>query len=77
MALDLRGMRGDEAISELERFLDRSFGRMEQVSVLHGHGTGALKRMVREFLLNCGYVKRSYPADAEHGGDAYTIAELK
>ena len=44
--------------------------------VLHGHGTGALKRSVREALSNSRYVQRYAAAESDDGGDACTFIEL-
>jgi DNA mismatch repair protein MutS2 len=71
--LDLRGERVGDAMDRLEAFLDRLLreGRGRGF-VLHGHGTGALKRAVREALVESRYVRRSFPADPDDGGDACT-----
>jgi len=76
--VDLRGMRADEAISSLESFLDRSYGNEEAiVYALHGHGTGALKVAIRQWLRNgSAYVKSYGAAEREEGGDAFTAIEL-
>jgi DNA mismatch repair protein MutS2 len=76
--VDLRGMRADEATEVAERFLDGAAHGPDGVTfVLHGHGTGALKRAVRAWLPTCRYVKAWRPADADEGGDAYTVVLLK
>ena len=76
--LDLRGQRVDEALDAVEVFLDGLLNRGERVGfVLHGHGTGALKSAVRDHLRTSSYVDRSYAAEPEDGGDAYTVAWLK
>lgn len=75
---DMRGMRVDEALAAAERFLDQASRTRDRVAfLLHGHGTGALKQAVREWLPRAGSVKSWRPADAEEGGDAYTVVELK
>lgn len=75
--VDLRGMRVDEALRTLELELDRCMRAGEEaVHVLHGHGTGALKAAVREFLMRSPYVKRARPAESHEGGDGVTVAEL-
>jgi DNA mismatch repair protein MutS2 len=57
-SLDLRGKRYEEAMEELELYLDRSFraGRME-VTIIHGIGTGALREGTRKLLEGLPYVK--------------------
>jgi DNA mismatch repair protein MutS2 len=75
--LDLRGQRGDDAMREVERFLDRASRDSEAAAILlHGHGTGALKTMIREYLKTSPYAKRFRPGDATEGGDGATVVEL-
>lgn len=75
---DLRGKRVDEALEEIDTFLSRLAGRGEVVGwILHGHGTGALKVAVRDWLPSSPAVARWRPADADEGGDAYTIVEIR
>jgi DNA mismatch repair protein MutS2 len=75
--LDLRGARVDEALDQLDAFVDRmlSMGQMTAF-VLHGHGTGALKQAVREHLRLSAHVADSAPAEPEDGGDAFTVLWL-
>jgi DNA mismatch repair protein MutS2 len=75
--LDLRGERVDEALELVDRFLDdASRARYDAVFVLHGHGTGAMKRAVRQHLRGNPYIQSSSPANADQGGDAYTVGIL-
>jgi DNA mismatch repair protein MutS2 len=72
--LDLRGKRVDEALEEVDAFVDLMLRQNEPVAyVLHGHGTGALKLAVRSHLSAARYVKRAKPAEADDGGDAFTV----
>ena len=74
---DLRGVRVEEGLSQLESFLDRLFGRgMGEAFVLHGHGTGAMKTAVRQYLSASPYVAHSRPGKREEGGDAFTLLWL-
>ena len=74
---DLRGQRVDAAISIVEQHIDAMVMRGEGVAfILHGHGTGALKTAVRRWLPQAHRVQRWRPANADEGGDAYTIIEL-
>lgn len=76
--LDLRGERGDAALDRVDAFLDRLLSAGEPAGfVLHGHGTGALKLAVRSHLQASSYVADSGPADADSGGDAFTIFWLR
>jgi DNA mismatch repair protein MutS2 len=75
--IDLRGMRAEEAVEVAERFLDGMTLRPDRVAfVAHGHGTGALKRAVRAWLPTCAGVRRWRPANADEGGDGFTVVEL-
>ncbi|MBE0604368.1 MAG: Smr/MutS family protein, partial [Deltaproteobacteria bacterium] len=72
--LDLRGMYVDDAIPEVDSFLDRfALAQAPHAFIIHGHGTGALKAAVRRHLAQSPYVKRSLPAPREQGGDGVTI----
>jgi DNA mismatch repair protein MutS2 len=76
--LDLRGTRVEEALQRLERFLDEAMlGGYEGVFILHGHGTDALKRAVREALRHSPYVETFEPAATGQGGDALTAVVLR
>jgi DNA mismatch repair protein MutS2 len=76
--LDLRGERVEEALDKVDAFLDRLLNIGEQLGfVLHGHGTGALKSAVRAHLQASSYIEQSQPADADSGGDAFTIFWLR
>ena len=76
--VDLRGMRVDEALQRLEQFLDGCFGReFGSAFIIHGHGTGALKREVRSWLRNCAYVREQRPGNRYEGGDGVTAILLK
>ena len=75
--LDVRGMRVDEALAEVDRFLDRSLRTSEvAVFIIHGHGTGALRSAIREFLAEHGLVENMHAADVRHGGDGVTVVWL-
>jgi DNA mismatch repair protein MutS2 len=75
--LNLLGLRVHEALSQLETFLDRALlEQRNSVRIVHGMGTGALRRAVREFLAGSRYCSSySEPSRAE-GGGGVTIAEL-
>jgi len=78
MQLDLRGMRVEPALLELEQFLDRALiSGMSQVNILHGKGTGALMEAVGEFLGNQPYVKTFSFAHENYGGAGITEVEFK
>jgi DNA mismatch repair protein MutS2 len=75
--LDLRGERVDEAVGKVEAFLDRAAldGR-SPVFVIHGHGTGALRKAVREYLGRSHYVRKFQPGGKGQGGDGVTVVEI-
>ena len=78
LRLDLRGMRADVALSELEKFLDSAIlsGR-EELEVIHGRGTGALRREIHSFLKDFPAARSYRLAPEDQGGDGMTIVELK
>lgn len=75
--LDLRGHRVLEAVDELEKFLDHStVAHVSPVMIIHGHGTGAVKAAVRDYLRTSSYVDSSRPGEPYEGGDGVTVVEL-
>jgi DNA mismatch repair protein MutS2 len=75
--VDLRGMTAEEALDRLGEYLDQSFSsRITEVFVVHGHGTGVLKRAVREYLRSSVYVKSFRPGERGEGGDGATVVDL-
>lgn len=77
--LNLIGRRVENAIALLDRFLnDASLSRVDQVRVIHGYGTGALRRGIREFLMGHPLVDGFRAEDeSEPQGGAVTIVRLK
>ncbi len=76
--VDLRGMMTDEAIGALDIFLDNAvLGKLNEVRIIHGKGTGAVRRAVREHLKRSRYVKSFRPGRYGEGEDGVTIAELR
>ncbi|MGR8773731.1 endonuclease MutS2 [Leuconostoc citreum] len=75
--LDLRGVRYETALAELDRYLDTAvLANLGAVEIIHGKGTGALRQGVTEFLRSDRRVKAYHFANANAGGDGATIAEL-
>jgi DNA mismatch repair protein MutS2 len=74
---DLRGLRVDEALHRLVEALDAAAcaGR-GQLVVIHGIGTGTLRRAVREHLAESPYGARFLPGAPEEGGEGFTTAYL-
>ena len=76
--VDVRGQRADEALRSVEAFLDRAaLDGASPVFVVHGHGTGALRKEIRAYLERSPYVARFVPGDPRQGGDGATIVELR
>ncbi len=76
--LDLRGMMVDEALGAVDLFLDNALmGKLETVTIIHGKGTGALRKAVREHLKKSQYVKEYRPGVYGEGEDGVTVATLK
>ena len=75
--LNLLGMRVHEALPQLEEFLDRAtLNHQSSVRIIHGMGTGALRRAVRKFLADSPYCDSFNEAVRAEGGGGVTIVEL-
>ena len=76
--LDIRGEKPEIAEFEVIKFIDTTYASgLERVEILHGKGTGALKKMVIDVLKHHDKIKNFYFAPIEFGGEGITIAELK
>ena len=76
-SLDLRGARVDEALEALSRYLDdAALAGLEQVLIIHGLGTGALRDAVREQAAANPLVKSIRAGERGEGGDGATIVRL-
>ncbi len=76
-SLDLRGARVDEALEALARYLDdASLAGLEQVTIIHGLGTGALRDAVRAQAASHPLVKSFRAGERGEGGDGATIVRL-
>ena len=76
--LKVIGMTVDEAIDRVSRFLDDTMVTdVQQVRIVHGHGTGALRKGLQAFLKTHPLVEKHYPAPDNQGGGGATIVELK
>ncbi|MCL4440175.1 MAG: Smr/MutS family protein, partial [Firmicutes bacterium] len=77
-SLDLRGMTGDEALLEIEKYLDDAFlAGLNSVTLIHGKGTGALRAAVHRELKTHPRVKSFRLGEAGEGGAGATVVQLK
>jgi DNA mismatch repair protein MutS2 len=75
--IDLRGLMGDEAINQVQQFLDNAFVvGLHRVDIIHGKGTGALRKRVAEFLKTCPHVKTFRLGEWNEGGTGVTVVEI-
>ena len=75
--LDLRGYKVEEALDSLETYLDKaSLANLACVTIIHGHGTGALKSAVRDFLSTSPYVAKYRVGEDSEGGDGVSIVDI-
>jgi DNA mismatch repair protein MutS2 len=75
--IEVRGQRLDDALPEVERYLDlASRAGLGRVRVIHGRGTGTLRRAVRDMLEHHPLVTRFESADRREGGEGVTIVFL-
>ncbi|HOU55043.1 MAG TPA: Smr/MutS family protein [Myxococcota bacterium] len=75
--LDVRGMRADEALAALEAFLDQAWLREDpEVLVIHGIGTSALRKAIREYLKKSRYCRSFRPGETREGGEGVTFVLL-
>lgn len=76
--LDLRGERYEDAMLKVENYIDAALlSGYHQVSIIHGKGTGALRKGVQQLLKSHSRVKTIRFGEAGEGGSGVTIAELK
>jgi DNA mismatch repair protein MutS2 len=76
--INLLGMRVEEALDELERFLNHAtLARKPEVRIVHGKGTGALMRGVRGYLDGHPLVAEFRPGERYEGGEGVTVAVMR
>ncbi len=67
----------DDAVREVEQFLDRLFrGGELSAMIIHGHGTGALRHKIRQYLSTSPYIRLYRPGEGAEGGDGVTVVSL-
>ena len=76
--LNVIGKTTDEAIDAVDKFLDEaSMASVPRIRIIHGHGTGALRKAITEMLKGHPHVERFAPAPQDQGGSGATLVELK
>ena len=76
--LDLRGRRGDEALYDIEKYLDRAVMMgLNSLKIIHGKGDGILRKLIRGYLSKYPQVERMEDEHADRGGDGITYVYLK
>jgi DNA mismatch repair protein MutS2 len=75
--VDLRGLPSDDAVDRLERHLDSAWrSGLPWVHIIHGKGTGVLRRSVRELLRDHPLVSSYEGGGPKEGGEGVTVARL-
>ncbi len=75
--LDVRGMRGDEAINAVTYFIDDAIlVGMSRIRILHGTGTGILRQLIRQYLATVPNVKSYRDEHVQFGGAGITVVDL-
>jgi DNA mismatch repair protein MutS2 len=78
MTLDLRGANAEDALEQLDLYLDRAWrAGLPSATIIHGHGTGVLKRAIRQRLPKAPWSVSQRPGQREEGGDGVTMVEFK
>jgi len=76
--INVIGMTVEEATDRLDKFLDdAALAHKARIRIIHGHGTGALRKGIGEFLASHPLVQKHSFETEEHGGKAITIVELQ
>jgi DNA mismatch repair protein MutS2 len=77
-ALDLRGRMADDALEATVAALDRAaLAGAPLLRIIHGHGTGRLKAVIRDYLKTSPYVAAFRPGERAEGGDGVTVVQLR
>jgi len=75
--IDLRGLFGDEAIAQVQIFLDNAYAAgLHRVDIIHGKGTGALRKRISEFVKMYPHVKAFRLGEWNEGGAGVTVVEF-
>jgi len=75
--IDLRGMYGDEAVAEVDKFIDQAIiTGLHRIDIIHGKGTGALRKKITDYLKNNSSIKSFRLGEWNEGGTGVTVVEL-
>jgi DNA mismatch repair protein MutS2 len=78
MELDVRGQTAEEAVAEVDKYLDDAcLAGLSRVRIIHGKGTGVLKQAVRKFLREHPHVDAALPGGLSEGGDGVTVVSMR
>jgi DNA mismatch repair protein MutS2 len=76
--LNVIGQTTDEAVDAVDKFLDEAFlNSLSEIRIIHGHGTGALRRAIADLLKDHPHVARFSAAPSDQGGAGATVVELR
>ncbi|HEX6463579.1 MAG TPA: endonuclease MutS2 [Vicinamibacterales bacterium] len=76
--INVIGSNSEEAVGRVERFLDEAaVNELKSLRIIHGYGTGQLRRSIAEFLRDHPFVAHFGPAPDNQGGGGVTVVELK
>lgn len=76
--IDVRGMRGDEAINAITYFIDDAIlVGVSRVRILHGTGTGILRQLIRQYLGTIPNVSHYRDEHVQFGGAGITVVDLE
>ena len=75
--VDIRGLYGDEAVEIVDKFIDDAvLAGLHRVDIIHGHGTGALRKRIQAFLENDSRIKSYRFGERFEGGAGVTVVEI-
>lgn len=75
--IDIRGMRYEDALDRIQEFMDNALiASANEVRIIHGKGSGALRKVVTSKLKEYNSITRTYHPEPNRGGDGVTIVEL-
>ena len=76
--LDVRGMRGDEALQAVTYFIDDAIlAGVSPVRILHGTGSGALRQLIRQYLHTTPCISHFHDEHVQFGGSGITVVEME